>query len=51
MPVLMMAATIMVPAADLDGAVAELRVTPYGIVVAEIRIPAPARQPAIVAAI
>jgi len=42
----MMPATIMIPAADIDGAVAELHVTPYGIVIAEIRIPAPARQPA-----
>jgi hypothetical protein len=44
-PLLMLPATIMIPAQELDGAVAELHLTPYGIVIAEIRIPAPKRQP------
>ena len=45
-PLLMLPAVIMVPAADLDGAVAELTIGPKGVVIAEIRIPAPDRQPA-----
>jgi hypothetical protein len=41
MVTLMLPAVIMLPATDLDGAVAELSVGPKGVIIADIRIPAP----------